>query len=48
MRFRETGFRERGWAAAVLEQATYEDHVHGWDYFLPRLVTHAAALDVRP
>ena len=46
VRFRETGFRERGWAAAVL-QATYEDHVHGWDYFLPRLVTHAAALDVR-
>ena len=47
VRFRETGFRERGWTAAV-EQATFEDHVHGWDYFLPRLVTHAAALDVRP
>ena len=46
VRFRETGFRDRGWTAAV-EQATYEDHVHGWDYFLPRLVTHAAALDVR-
>ena len=47
MRFRETGFRERGWTAAV-EQAAYDDHVQGWDYFLPRLVTHAAALDARP
>ena len=47
VRFRETGFRERGWTAAA-EQATYEDHVHGWDYFLPRLVTHAAALGARP
>ncbi|HEX6150568.1 SRPBCC family protein [Nocardioides sp.] len=41
VRFRETGFRERGWEAAVLE-ATYQDHVQGWDYFLPRLVTYAA------
>ncbi len=44
VRFRETGFRERGWAEAVLE-TTYQDHVNGWDHFLPRLVTYAAALD---
>ena len=47
VRFRETGFRERGWEGAVLE-ATYHDHVHGWDYFLPRLVTYAATLDTQP
>ena len=46
MRFRETGFRERGWEAAALE-AHYQDHVHGWDHFLPRLVSYAAALDAR-
>ncbi|MCS5736122.1 SRPBCC family protein [Herbiconiux daphne] len=32
----ETGFRERGWQAAELE-AAYNDHVQGWDYFIPRL-----------
>jgi uncharacterized protein YndB with AHSA1/START domain len=47
VRFRETGFRERGWTTAVLE-ATHQDHVHGWDYFLPRLVTYAATLAARP
>ena len=47
VRFREAGFRERGWEAAVLE-ATYHDHVQGWDYFLPRLVSYAATLDPRP
>ncbi len=41
LRFRETGFRERGWEAAVLE-ATYQDHIQGWGHFLPRLVTYAA------
>ena len=46
VRFRETGFRERGWEAATLE-ATYRDHVQGWDHFLPRLVTYAMALDTR-
>ena len=46
VRFRETGFRERGWGAAVLE-ATYQDHVRGWDHFLPRLVSYAATLDLR-
>ena len=43
VRFRETGFRERGWEAAVLE-ATYQDHVRGWDFFLPRLASYAATL----
>ena len=38
------GYRERGWEAAVLE-ATYQDHVQGWDHFLPRLVSYAATLD---
>ena len=47
VRFRETGFREQGWTAAVLE-ANYRDHVHGWDYFLPRLITYATTLDARP
>jgi uncharacterized protein YndB with AHSA1/START domain len=36
LRLTETGFREQGWEAAVLE-ATYLDHAHGWDHFLPRL-----------
>jgi uncharacterized protein YndB with AHSA1/START domain len=47
LRFRETGFRERGWEAAVLEEA-YHDHVRGWDQFLPRLVTYANRLVARP
>jgi uncharacterized protein YndB with AHSA1/START domain len=47
VRFRETGFRERGWEAAVLE-ATYQDHVSGWDWFLPRLVSYAPTLNLHP
>ena len=43
----ETGFREMGWEAAVLEEQ-YQDHVHGWDFFLPRLVTYVQGLAVRP
>jgi uncharacterized protein YndB with AHSA1/START domain len=46
LRFTETGFRERGWEAAVLEEA-YLDHVRGWDHFLPRLVTYANRLVAR-
>jgi uncharacterized protein YndB with AHSA1/START domain len=46
LRFKETGFRERGWEAAVLEEA-YLDHVRGWDLFLPRLVTYANRLVAR-
>jgi uncharacterized protein YndB with AHSA1/START domain len=36
IRMTETGFRERGWEAAVLEEI-YQDHSHGWDYFIARL-----------
>jgi uncharacterized protein YndB with AHSA1/START domain len=43
LRFTETGFREKGWEAAVLEEQ-YRQHVTGWDYFLPRLVTYVARL----
>lgn len=46
LRFSEAGFRERGWEAAVLEEA-YQDHVRGWDYFLPRLVGYAAKVATR-
>lgn len=41
--FRESGYRERGWEAAVLE-AHYEDHRQGWDFYLPRLVATADRL----
>ena len=46
VRFSETGFREKGWDAAVLEEA-YADHVRGWDLFLPRLATHAGTVGQR-
>ncbi|WP_030511161.1 SRPBCC family protein [Microbispora rosea] len=47
LRFEETGFRERGWEAAVLREA-YLDHVRGWDIFLPRLVTYADKVVAQP
>lgn len=43
----ETGFREKGWEAAILEEQ-YRDHVTGWDYYLPRLVTYVARLVSTP
>ena len=43
LRLTETGFREQGWEAAVLE-AAYLDHAHGWDYFLPRLPAYVSRL----
>ncbi len=43
LRFTETGFREKGWEAAVLEEQ-YRDHARGWDHFLPRLVGYVARL----
>ncbi|MEU0254581.1 SRPBCC domain-containing protein [Streptomyces sp. NPDC006184] len=46
LRFTETGFRERGWQAATLEEA-YQDHVQGWEHFLPRLVDYAARAATR-
>lgn len=43
LRFRETGYRERGWEAAVLE-AYYNDNRSGWDFYLPRLAETAGRL----
>jgi uncharacterized protein YndB with AHSA1/START domain len=43
VRFRETGYRERGWEAAVLE-AHYNDHRQGWDFYLPRMAALANRL----
>jgi len=42
----ETGFREMGWEVATLEQQ-YRDHVSGWDFYLPRLVSYVATLESR-
>lgn len=41
LRLTETGFRERGWEAAVLEQQ-YHEHVVGWDTYVPRIAAYAA------
>ncbi|MEV8378075.1 SRPBCC family protein [Kribbella sp. NPDC056861] len=46
VRMTETGFREQGWEVAVLE-AQYNEHVTGWDFFLPRLVTYAEKVGAR-
>ena len=43
LRMTETGFREMGWEAAVLEEV-YLDHVQGWDFFVPRLGAYAERL----
>ena len=43
VRMTETGFREKGWEIAVLEEA-YQEHGVGWDTFLPRLRTYTATL----
>jgi uncharacterized protein YndB with AHSA1/START domain len=45
LRMTETGFREMGWEVAVLEEQ-YQDHVSGWNHFLPRLVAYAAKVEV--
>ncbi|HET6298048.1 MAG TPA: SRPBCC domain-containing protein [Kribbella sp.] len=36
LRMTETGFREKGWEIAVLEEQ-YRDHGEGWDHYIPRL-----------
>lgn len=36
LRLTETGFRERGWELAKVEE-TYLDHVSGWDFYVPRI-----------
>ena len=47
LRMTESGFREQGWEAAVLEEY-YRDHANGWDYYLARLVTYVAKLVSTP
>lgn len=47
VRMRETGFREMGWEAAVLEQQ-YNEHIDGWNTFLPRFAAYAAELVATP
>ena len=39
----ETGFREKGWEVAVLEQQ-YQEHEAGWDKVLPRQRSYAGGL----
>ena len=43
VRLSESGWRELGWEAAVLE-AAYQDHVNGWDRHFPRLGVYVARL----
>lgn len=43
VRLTETGYRERGWEAAVLE-ATFWDHAGGWEQILPRLAPYAESV----
>jgi len=43
LRMTESGFREMGWNAALLEQH-YSEHVTGWAYYLPRLAPCAERL----
>lgn len=45
LRMTETGFREKGWEVAALEQQ-YREHGNGWDYYLPRLASYAATVGV--
>ena len=47
LKMTETGFREMGWEIAVLEQQ-YQEHVTGWDFYLPRLAPYVATLELRP
>jgi uncharacterized protein YndB with AHSA1/START domain len=46
LRLTETGFREKGWETAVLEEA-YREHETGWDRFIPQLGAYAAKLAAR-
>ena len=46
LRMVETGFREMGWEAAVLEEE-FAGHVEGWDFFLPRIAPYVATLATR-
>jgi uncharacterized protein YndB with AHSA1/START domain len=43
VRMKESGFREMGWEIAVLEEH-YNDHVSGWDHYIPALGAYVARL----
>jgi uncharacterized protein YndB with AHSA1/START domain len=43
LRLTESGWRELGWEAAVLEES-FHAHEHGWDLFLPRLRDYAPSV----
>jgi uncharacterized protein YndB with AHSA1/START domain len=43
LRMTESGFREMGWSAALLEQQ-YHEHVTGWGFYLPRIAPCADKL----
>lgn len=47
IRLTETGFREMGWEVAKLEEQ-YQEHVTGWDTFVPRLGEYIARLVSTP
>lgn len=46
LRLTESGWREKGWEAAVLEEA-FHDHARGWDMFLGRLQGYAPSVVAR-
>jgi uncharacterized protein YndB with AHSA1/START domain len=46
LRMTESGFREMGWNAALLEQQ-YDEHVTGWGFYLPRIAPCANSLQRR-
>ncbi|MFG1882589.1 hypothetical protein [Micromonospora sp. NPDC049102] len=39
----ETGFREMGWGVALLEKQ-YQDHVSGWNHYVPNLGAYVTRL----
>ncbi len=43
LRLTETGFREQGWDAAILE-AQYRDHSNGWDTYVRRIAEYVSGL----
>jgi uncharacterized protein YndB with AHSA1/START domain len=47
IRLTETGFREKGWEAAKLAEQ-YQEHVTGWDMFVPRLGEYIGRLVSTP
>jgi uncharacterized protein YndB with AHSA1/START domain len=43
VRMTETGFGQKGWEIAVLEEQ-YNDHVSGWNFYIPRLGEYVTRL----